>query len=239
MFEQINFCLALSNQNSSKMVSTVLLNMGIIAIIPENIESVENVLLNNKIDFLFIDFDYANNSAFDLIDKIKKNDKFSSIFIIGTSINSSEKFIKQIQKYYLISFLVKPLTPELLKDKLQNIIYKFKNHFPERQHVRIEPQEDELMRVSFQLKNRKYISAKILNISLGGLAAEFFIEIESEELQSGFLIEHMIFIAGNKEIEVDSKIINKFKKFISFKFTHFYKNSYDCLLKYIMKKLTV
>jgi response regulator RpfG family c-di-GMP phosphodiesterase len=239
MFEQINFCLALSNQNTSKMISSVLLNMGIVAYIAESIDAVESILANNTIDFLFLDFDFANNASFILLDSIKKNEKYSKMFVIGTSINSNANFIKQIQKYFLISFMVKPLTPEILKDKFQNIIYKFKNHFPERQHVRVEPAEDELMRISFQLKDQKFLSAKVVNVSLGGVAAEFFTEINSRDMQPGFLIEHLNFMAGNKEIDVDCKIINNSRKFISFKFTHFYKNSYENLLTYIMKKLSV
>jgi response regulator RpfG family c-di-GMP phosphodiesterase len=229
----------MSNQNTAKMVSTVLLNMGIVAYNAENIESVATILTDNTIDFLFLDFDFANNASFTLLDTVKKNSKFSKIFIIGTSINSHQNFIKQIQKYYLISFIVKPLTQEILKDKFQTIIYKFKNHFPERQHVRVEPGEDELMRISFQLKNGKFLSAKVKNLSLGGLAAEFFAETEYDDIQPGYLIEHLNFIAGNSDIEVDCKIIKKAKKFISFKFTHFYKNSYESLLKYVMKKLSV
>ena len=77
MFEQINFCLALSNQNTSKMVSTVLLNMGIVAYTADNIESVEKILNESTIDFLLLDFDYANNSAMTLLDKIKKEPRYS------------------------------------------------------------------------------------------------------------------------------------------------------------------
>jgi response regulator RpfG family c-di-GMP phosphodiesterase len=229
----------MSNQSSAKLTTATLLSMGIVAYNAENIDSVEEILKNNKIDFLFIDFDFANNASFELLDKIKKDEKYSQLFIIGTSFNSNEKFIKLIQKYLLISFIVKPISSEPLRDKLQKIIYKLKNHFPERKHVRVEPMEDELMTISFQLRNKKFITAKVLNISLGGLAAQLFINYESEEFQHEHLIEHIMINTGNNEVEIDGKIVNKKECFLSVKFTHFYNNSYDNLSRYIMKKLSV
>jgi response regulator RpfG family c-di-GMP phosphodiesterase len=239
MLDQIKVCLFLSNQNSVKMVTEIMLNMGIISFNSDTPDAALNILKNNKIDFIFVDFDFANNISFELMDKIKADTSLSNIFVIGTSFNSNEKFIKQLQKYYIISYMVKPLSADNIRDKIQKIVLKFKDHFPQRKHVRVDPTEDELVRISFQLKKGKNISAKVLNISLGGLACEMYTNLESEELEPGNLIQPIIFEVGNREIEVDAKIISKKDRFIAVKFTKFFKNSYESLTKYIMKKLSV
>ena len=95
------------------------------------------------------------------------------------------------------------------------------------------------MRVSFRLNNKKILTAKIINISLGGLACLLYTNYEDAQLTPGNLIEHIVFEALNKEIDVDAKIINKKEVFIAFKFTHFYNNSNKDLAKYIMKRLSV
>jgi response regulator RpfG family c-di-GMP phosphodiesterase len=239
MLDQIQVCLFLSNQNTQKMVSEILLNMGIVSIYGETPEAILNILKNNKIDFMFVDFDFANNISFELMDKIKADTSLSNLFIIGTSYNSNEKFIKQLQRYYIISFMVKPLTAENIRDKIQKIVLKFKDHFPKRKHVRVEPTENELVRTSFQLKSGKFLSAKVLNISLGGLACELYTSFDSDQLQPDSLLQPVIFEVGNREIEVDAMVITKKDRFLSMTFIKYYKNSYDSLTKYIMKKLSV
>ena len=103
--------------------------------------------------------------------------------------------------------------------------------------MRVKPIPDELMRISFKLKSGKRISGKVIDISLGGIGAELFSNANLEQLVPGNLIEHLLFTANHKEIDVDVKIINKKDKFLAIKFTHFYKDSYENLMKYIKKKI--
>ena len=236
---QINFCLVFSNKNYNNMTASILLNTGIISYNAENPDVIFNIINNKKIDFIFLDLDFANNASFKFLDKLKEDEKYSSLYIIITSFNTNEKFIKELQKYNIISFIAKPLTKELIETKINLILNKFRNHFSKRKHIRVQPSKDELMRISFKLKNKKHLTAKIIDISLGGIAALLYTNYQNIELKPGNLIEHIIFEAHNKEIDVDAKIINKKETFIALKFTHFYNNSNKDLTKYIMKKLSV
>ena len=221
------------------MTANILLNAGIISCNAENPDVIFNIINNKKIDFIFLDLDFANNASFKFLDKLKEDEKYSSLYIIITSFNTNEKFIKELQKYNIISFIAKPLTKELIETKINLILNKFRNHFSKRKHIRVQPSKDELMRISFKLKNKKHLTAKIIDISLGGIAALLYTNYQNIELKPGNLIEHIIFEAHNKEIDVDAKIINKKETFIALKFTHFYNNSNKDLTKYIMKKLSV
>jgi len=213
--------------------------MGVFFYNAENLVVGFEYLEKNKVDFLFLDLDFSDEASFNFLDELKKDEKNSSLYVIGSSFNTNEKFIRKLQEYNVISFIVKPFAPELVKEKMEKIFEKFKEHIPERKFVRVKPDPDELLRLSFQLKNNKLITAKILDISLGGLACEMYISYDNEELKSGVFLEHIVFKVGNREIDVDALIINKKDKLIAFKFTHFYGQSYENLTRYVMKKLTV
>ncbi|HOV13732.1 MAG TPA: response regulator [Spirochaetota bacterium] len=239
MASGIKVCCILTSQTQVKPLSSILLNMGIFFYNAENLTTGFQYIENNNIDFLLLDLDFSENASFNFLEELKKDEKYSSIYIIGTSLNTNEKFIKQLQQYNIISFIIKPFTPDVVKEKMEKIFEKFKEHIPERKFVRVKPDPDELIRLSLQLKNKKLITAKIVDISLGGLACEMYVSYENEELKKGSFIEHISFKVGNREIDVDALIINKKDKLIAFKFTHFYKNSYENLTRYVMKKLTV
>ena len=239
MASGIKVCCILTNQTQVKSLTGLLLNMGVFFYNAENLVAGFQYLENNKVDFLFLDLDFSDNAGFNFLDELKNDDKNSSLYIIGTSFNTNEKFIKQLQKYNIISFIVKPFSPDTVKEKMGKIFEKFKEHIPERKFIRVKPDPDEMLRLSFQLKNKKLITAKIVDISLGGLACELYISYENEGLASGIFLEHIVFKVGDREIDVDSLIVNKKDKLIAFKFTHFYGHSYENLTRYIMKKLTV
>jgi response regulator RpfG family c-di-GMP phosphodiesterase len=238
----IVFGLVLSNKSYSNIIANELLSMGIISFQIEKPEKVIETIESKKINFLFLDFDFAENSSYKLMEDLNSLNKEgnSSIYVISTSFNSNKKFIDDMKKYSnVISIIAKPIERETVRNKIILILDKFKENFPRRKHIRVKPDDDELMRVSFRLKNNKYLSAKVIDISLGGLAALLYTKYESPELSDGLLLEHMVFEAGLKEIDVDAKIITKKDTFLAVNFTHFYHDSYTYLTKYIMKKLTV
>ena len=238
--DQTNFCLIFSNKNNSNLVKNILFSKGIISYDVEKPENFFDFYNNKKVDFLFLDFDFANKSSFDLMDKLKaENEKHSNLYVIATSFNNNERFLKKMQTYNLISFVTKPLMPDIINKKIDLILDKFKNHFPKRQHIRVKPSDDELMRLIIKLKNNKCLTAKIIDISLGGLAAILYSDYNNPELSPGNLIEHITFEANHKEIDVDAKVINKKETFLALRFTHFYYDSHKELTKYIMKKLSV
>jgi response regulator RpfG family c-di-GMP phosphodiesterase len=236
--KQITFCNVFSNQNNTKIISNILLNLGIISTNIENPEKVIDLLEHVKVDFLFLDLDFTNNLSYKLLDHLNENEKYSSLFKIATSFKTKKDFINELKKYNIISFIPKPLIKKEVNDKLIILLNKLTSK-TRRKHIRVAPDDDELMRISFTLKTGKRISAKVINVSLGGIAAILYSNFESHELVPGNLVEHIKFEANHKQIDVDAKIIKKKDTFLAFKFTHFYKESNKSLSKYIMNKLSV
>lgn len=235
---QINCLICISNNSTATKVYDVFLNMGIAGKIVENMDCCYEELKKSKFDFLFLDFDFGEERVFSLIDTVRNDENLSQIFILGTALSANGLFIKRIQSYNLIGFYVKPIDCERLQDKMNIICKKFKNHVSDRKYIRITPKDDDLVRAFFKLKSGKRISSKVLDISIGGLAISLYSDFETIELAEGNLLEHIIFEVDNKEIDVDAKIVKKNGLAVALQFTHFYLNSYDSLLKYIMKNLS-
>lgn len=235
---QISFCLFLSNSATLDTLSTILFNNGIFNIKCFNYDEVLDALEKNKFDFIIVDFDFGNEVSFKLVNFLKENEKYKDIYIIGTSFNAKESFIKELQKYNLVYFFVKPIQETIFQEKIEKIISKFKEHFPKRKHIRIKPPEEEIVRVNFKLKSiAKRISGKVIDLSLGGLGIELYNFENETEIKDGNLIEHVIFELNSKEVDVDAKIVKQRNNFIAVNFTHFYRNSYDILYNYITKQL--
>ena len=184
---QIFFCLFLSNETTADVLSNILLHNGIFNIKCFNYNEVIKAIENNKFDFIVIDFDFGDENGFNLANFIKENEKYKSIYIIGTSFNAKESFIKELQKYNLVYFFIKPIQEDIFQEKIEKLILKFKEHLPQRKHIRIKPSEEDIIRVNFKLKKTtKRISGKVIDLSLGGLGIELYnfeneAEIKDEE----------------------------------------------------------
>ncbi len=236
---QISFCLFLSNETTADVLSNILLNNGIFNIKCSNYNEAIKLIESNKFDFIIIDFDFSDDVGFNLANFITENEKYKSIYIIGTSFNTKEHFIKELQKYNLVYFFVKPIQEDIFQQKIEKLISKFKEHLPQRKHIRVKPPGEEIIRVNFKLKKiPKRISGKVIDLSLGGLGIELYNFENEAEIKEGNLIEHIIFEVDNKEVDVDAKIVKQKENFIAINFTHFYRNGYDILFKYITKQLS-
>jgi response regulator RpfG family c-di-GMP phosphodiesterase len=228
----------LANKNNFEQISNLLLNNGIISV---NLDSFENAIEEIKkkgINFLFLDIDFPNEQSFNFLNKIKEDNELKNIFIIATSINTNEKTIKKLQNYNIVTFIQKPLNNTALNEKINILLNKTKDHIPERKHIRIKPLDDEFVRLSFKLKNKKNITSKVIDISMGGIACLLYTNYNDQELTQGRLLEHLIFEVNNKEVNVDAKVVAKKEKFLAFVFTHFYNDSNKNLSNYILKKIS-
>lgn len=238
MDKSIKFGIVLTNNETSEHTARVLLNYGIPSLIIH--EPLDNLALitPDETKFIFIDLDYYDNLAFQFLDALATRDGEYSYLTIATSFTATESLIKKLQEYNLVSFLVKPLNNELLKNKMEQIIKKFEDHFPARKHVRIKPDPDETMRANFKF-GENYYSCKVLDISTGGIAAEIYKQNADFPFTQNDRIEEMEINIGLKEITVSGEIISLKSKLIALKFTGFEANSYEILSKYILAKISV
>ena len=173
MDKENTIAVILSNPIHTELAVKLFLKLGLVSKVFENCQSALDDLQDKTYDYLFLDFDFANQEALALIQKLHENQKLTNTYLIATSMNVNQELIKTLMEYKLVGFIIKPLSTEKLNDKMTQILEKYQEGFNEkRKHVRIAPKSDDLVQASFILKNKKRIRAKVLNISLGGMALE-------------------------------------------------------------------
>lgn len=232
-------CILLSNNKDSKLAADVLIKFGMASKIANDFNEAYNILKSNNFDILFIDFDFSNQASQEFITKLNNDKILTNISLIGTANNVDENLIKSLMSYKLLGFIIKPLLANKIQQQLTIIMNKHHKSYQEkRKHVRIIPPAEDMIRASITLKNKKRITAKVIDLSLGGIALELYNNYNSEELKQGKLIEHLIFSTLTKEIDVDVLILDIKEKVLAMKFTHFYNNSYANLSRYIMKNIS-
>lgn len=233
-------CIILSSPKFSKIAANISLNYGLAVKTAENPGEAYEFFTESSFSYLFLDFDFANESAFELMDRLKEEGRLENCYLLATSHNSNEEFIKKVMSYPLVGYVKKPLDFEQLQDKLKEVLEKFYDGFNEkRTHVRIVPPKVDVIVASMVLKSRKRLAARVIDISLGGIAIELYAPYDSDEVRAGKLIEHLVFNTTAREVDVDALIVTKRGKFLAFKFTHFYNNSYAALSRYIMKNISI
>jgi len=75
-----------------------------------------------KIDFVITDWDMPEMDGIELVSNIRKSDEFKSLPVIMISTRSVKEDIIEALKTGVNSYIVKPFTPDTLKEKINQII---------------------------------------------------------------------------------------------------------------------
>lgn len=236
MEKSVKICLILTNGETASNISTILLNYGVTSFTTTPTEDGLYLINPDETKFIIIDNDFANNAASKFLEKLRSRDKNYSYLTICTSFTATNELLATLKQYNLVSFIKKPITMDLIKQKIEQILKKFADHFPARKSVRIKPEPDEMMRANFR-HNNKFYSSKVIDISLGGVACEIYSQNDNPEIDNQIDIENICINIEPKEIQVNAKVVSIKSRFISLKFTDFKGKSYEILTKYILSKI--
>lgn len=81
--------------------------LGVDVITSSNGDEVEDLLLKNKVDLILLDLILPNTSGFDILQKLKKNNKLKNIPVIVLSNLSSQADINQAFELGVVDYIVK------------------------------------------------------------------------------------------------------------------------------------
>lgn len=239
MDNEIYFYLILTNSNYIEIFKQNLLKFGFVSNVIDKPSEAVDKIKTTGLNLIILDLDFSDDASGNFIEQLKTFQNRESIYILGTAMNISENILKKMQETNLISFLIKPLNEKIIYEKIKNILEKFKDHFPLRKHIRVRPDPDEQIRISFETADKKLLTTKLLDISLGGFACEMYSAYQGTALKNHEVIKNIVFMLNNKECSVNCEIINRKDTFIAFRFINFNGKSYETISKYVMKKVSV
>jgi DNA-binding response OmpR family regulator len=136
-------------------------------------------------------------------------------------------------------YLLKPFDPDQARTKLTSIFSKLATHNSQRRHIRVKPNPDELARVSFRLgKSSSLVSGRIVDISLGGLAAELFNPPEDNPIVAGTPLSRTEISLAGKVLNPSASTVLYKSNVLAAKFDILNPNDKKALERYIFKSIS-
>jgi two-component system chemotaxis response regulator CheY len=94
---------------------------------PETVEAVNGKealekLASGNIDFIITDWNMPEMNGLDLIKKVRSNPAYSSLPILMITVHGSEHDVVEALQAKVNSYIVKPFTPQELKEKIEGIL---------------------------------------------------------------------------------------------------------------------
>jgi two-component system chemotaxis response regulator CheY len=115
-----------------KIVSNCLKVMGLENVVQavDGMDALEKLQANADVEIILCDWNMPNLNGFEFLVKMRENEANKGIiFIMVTTESEKESVVKAI-KAGANNYVLKPFTPEALKDKVQQTLKKFNKAIP-------------------------------------------------------------------------------------------------------------
>ncbi len=151
----------------------------------------------------------------------------------------NQKKIEELKSKHVVHFFIRPINVNLVQHDLSLLFFKYRNVLPTQSAIRIETQEEELMRGNCKYYDGRHISVKITDVSISGVHILCYDDVLLQDIQTEEhdFLEHFIFEADNSIIDTDARILFTSDEDIFLEFTHFYGNSLQYLIDYLKARM--
>ena len=221
-------------------IAYILLSFGVEGIgVSSRQEALSNIQNDKDLKVIILDVDKKELEGYELIEELRKNADTSHLKIVVQTIQSNKEFVVKMVELGVNAYLLKPLIRENAEQRLGEIVAATGQKQQEkRQHIRVNPDPGELLRVHFKLADgSKLISGKIRNISMGGLAVELFNPPNADQLAQGTHISKLQFALGAKELTPSGTVVIYKEKIIALRFGSINADAKHSIARYIYKRL--
>jgi two-component system chemotaxis response regulator CheY len=218
----------------------VLLSFGIRGIPVADRAAAMNALSTGEaIEGAIIDIDNKSVDGVQLINDLKENAHTRGMSIIVHTVQTSKELVMSMVELGVAGYLLKPFKPETAKTKLATIFSKLSTHNSQRRHIRVKPDPDQMVRVSFRVPNESHLlSGRIVDISLGGMAVELFNPPATEIFSSGVMLSQVKFALSGKELSPQASVVLFKSKVLAVRFDSLVPSDKQSLERYIFKSIS-
>ncbi len=218
----------------------VLLSFGIRGVPAADRKAAHEVIsAGAQVEGAIIDIDNKDVDGIALIQELREGERTRGISIIVHTVQSSKDFVMRMVDMGVAGYLLKPFSPDTAKSKLAAIFSKLSTHNSQRRHIRVKPDPDDLARVSFRVSNsRQLISGRIVDISLGGMAAELFNPPPPETFSPGMPLSRLQFTVSGKELAPSASVVLYKSKVLAVRFESLSPADKKALERYVFKSIS-
>jgi CheY-like chemotaxis protein len=218
----------------------VLLAFGIRGIPVASRKAAQEALAKGAIiDGALVDIDNKDVEGLQLITDLKQADATRGMSVIVHTIQTNKDVVMRMVDLGVAGYLLKPFDPDTAKTKLAAIFSKLATHNSQRRHIRIKPSADELARVSFRLgRSTQLTSGRIVDISLGGMAAELFNPPDGDSISVGTPLSRMEISLAGKVLTPSASVVMYKARVLAVRFEIINPADKKSLERYIFKSIS-
>jgi DNA-binding response OmpR family regulator len=90
----------------------------------KSIKVASMMMKTNKVELILLDIEMPEMSGFDYLKQLQQMPRYSDIPVIFVTSHATEKFLIQAMSFGAKDFVVKPISPDILKGKIRGILDK-------------------------------------------------------------------------------------------------------------------
>ena len=230
LFEPIN--------QIKQLVLNMLIKNGFHVIAVEQTEAIMPELLKNNYTVLLGDFQEKDPESLKVLQTIRSNENLAALKFILHSAGPSRDFMIKMVPLGMIGFIPKPFITQNFLNNFLAILKKVDVNIAERKHVRVKPDpRDNLTILLRSPETKRMLTAKINDISMGGMAFEIFGNFEENDLKIRQLVKNIQVKIITNTISLSALIIAQKEKIFAIKYTELSEFDSNILSRYIYKRL--
>lgn len=183
------------------------------------------------------DISFDKKELVETITEIKKEKQKQGSRIVILTKNADENFTKLLMKAGVDTVLHSSLHHETIVDKFYTFLSEtISDQHEERKFIRIKPEPNEDATLKYlSPKTNSYITGKVTDISMGGVAGAFTAS-DMETLAEGQTLSNAQINLSSKNILADLSLVKKGGNIAAFSFTKIRETFKDSLAEYIYNK---
>ncbi len=152
-----------------------LLSAGYEVIVIKDKKTIFSALAKKPFNIVILEVNENDKEMLQIIKVLRTDAKYSNTKVIVHVLNPSKQFVVEMLKLGIVGYLLKPFNEKEIIPRLHNILEKANVHIPEREHVRVKPDESDNVTIAFRSPvTHKMINGKVTDISVGGVAFAHF-----------------------------------------------------------------
>ncbi len=217
-----------------------LLTFGIKAVpVAGRSEALETVRSDARIEGAIIDIDSRQVEGMQLIQELRGAEDLRRVRIVVHTVRSSRDLVVGMVEQGVVGYLLKPYNEGELPRKFRPIYERLVDHNTQRRHIRVRPDPEELLRLHFRLPGQRgLISGRIVDISVGGLAAELFHPPAATAIVPGLRIPSVQFTMAGKQFGPAAVVVLYKQGILALRFLSLPPGEQTALAKYVFKRIS-
>ena len=236
----MTFLVADASSQIRESLCYALLSFGIKGLPVSSKKAALNALKGDtRIEGAIVDLDSHEIEGKELVEELRGSESTHSIKVIAHTVQSSKESVVKMVELGVVGYLLKPYNEEEVYTKLKSILAKSESHNPQRKHIRVKPDPEELLRVSFRVSGHPQLfTGKVVDMSVGGMALELLNPPDEGILQSGTALSKMQFTLSSRQFTTAGKVILSKGSFLAMRFDSLNAGEKTSLARYVFKRIS-